>query len=119
MYNVIIGTIINYCIDIQVLLQFARLAHIHTLTWAVMMAVFWCVSGSLLADLFNRFSDRVDLLSESPGEFDRRHRFNVFVVFSFLCMAGWVRMLLIANDVHEHYILGSYIRSSTCICINT
>ena len=66
----------------------------HTLTWATLMAVFWCVSGSLLADLFNRFSDHVDSSSETPGQLDRRRRFYFFVVFSFLCMVGWVRTLL-------------------------
>ena len=64
------------------------MAHITTIVWASLMAFYWCVTGSLLADLFNRFTD--DNETDDDDELDRQQKFRIFPTFSYLLMIGWV-----------------------------
>ena len=70
------------------------MAHITTIVWASLMAAYWCVTGSLLADLYNkfdlhnRFGDGDQVLDD---DLDRQQKFRIFPLFSFLVMIGWVR----------------------------
>ena len=65
------------------------MAHITTIVWASLMAAYWCVTGSLLADLYNRFSEEDN--EALVDDLDRQQKFQIFPKLSFLLMVSWVR----------------------------
>ena len=74
---------------IKYFLQFARLAHLLTLLWAVVFAVYWLITSALLADLYERYCD--DIEDRLGGECsDNDEKFIVIPVFGFVCMGAWV-----------------------------
>ena len=78
-------------INVNVLhIQFTRVAHLFTLLWAALMTTYWCVTGSLLSELYNRFNDDDNELEVLVEGDDRQERFHLFTLFSYLCMFGWV-----------------------------
>lgn len=74
--------------SIKYFLQFARLAHLLTLLWAVVFAVYWLITSALLADLYERYCDNIE---DAGGECsDDDEKFIVIPVFGFVCMGAWV-----------------------------
>ena len=73
---------------IKYFLQFARLAHLLTLLWAVAFALYWLITSALLADLYERYCDNIE---DGGGECsDDDEKFIVIPVFGFVCMGAWV-----------------------------
>ena len=69
------------------LLQFARLAHLLNLTWAIALAIFWLITSALLANLYSRYCDEDDTGNDCG---DTEEKFIVLPVFGYICMAAWV-----------------------------
>ena len=69
-------------------LQFKKLAHLLTLIWAVVLAIYWVIISSMLANLYQRYCDD---LEDRGGECDDDdEKFITLPVIGFLCMGAWV-----------------------------
>ena len=65
-----------------------RLFHFVTLTFSVVLAVYWLISAALLANLYVRYCDKVE---DQGGECDGTdEKFILLPVMGFLAMAAWV-----------------------------
>ena len=73
---------------VEYLLQFARLAHLLTLLWAIALAVYWLITSAMLADLYERYCDRLEDNKLECG--DTEEKFVVLPIFGFVCMGAWV-----------------------------
>jgi len=86
----ILHLIIYYAI---IKLQLRRLAYGFGLIVSILMGIFWLVTSSLLAFLYNEFCDE---LEDQPGDqecTDTDEKFIATPVLGFFCMIGWVRNL--------------------------
>ena len=80
-------------INVNVLhIQFTRVTHLFTLLWAALMTAYWCVTDSLLSDLYNRFNDDDNEVLVEGNE--QQEGFQMLLLFSFLCMVGWVSSVM-------------------------
>ena len=73
---------------VEYLLQFARLAHLLSLLWAGALAVYWLITSAMLADLYERYCDRLEDSNLECGDTDEK--FVVLPIFGFVCMGAWV-----------------------------
>ena len=64
------------------------MAHITTIVWASLMAVYWCVTGSLLTHLYVMFREDNKAVDDGLA---RQQKFRIFPILSLVLMAGWVR----------------------------
>lgn len=71
-------------------LQFTRMAHFLSMTWAAILAVYWLISGAFLSDLYNRYCDE---LGNECGDVERK--FIVLPSMAFFCMVTWVSIILV------------------------
>ena len=69
-------------------LQFQKCAHFLTLFWAVLLAIYWVIISSMLANLYQRYCD--DLEDRGSGCDNDDKKFITLPVMGFLCMGTWV-----------------------------
>ena len=71
-------------------LQYVRLAGIFGMVWTGLMAVYWCITASLLSDLYRKYCDSGDFVCSDT----RPKRFIILPILGNICMVGWVSITL-------------------------
>ncbi|XP_065901965.1 uncharacterized protein [Dysidea avara] len=66
--------------------MYVRLAHIFSLLWEGLMAVYWLISAALLADLYSEYCNVDDGFDCE----EREKKFLVLPILGFACMGGWI-----------------------------
>lgn len=78
-----------------------QIASVHALVWSVWLSVYWFISSSLTANLYERFCYRY--------ECDREEiRFVILPIMGFLSMLAWVSVIQLL--VYTTYHITSYYR---------
>ena len=76
---------------VKYLLQFKRLAHLLTLIWAVVLAIYWLITNSMMANLYQRYCDHLEDDNNDNTECDDDdEKFVTLPVIGFICMGAWV-----------------------------
>ncbi|XP_065901860.1 uncharacterized protein [Dysidea avara] len=71
---------------------YVRLAGIFGMVWTGLMAVYWCITASLLSDLYRKYCDSGDFVCSDT----RPKRFIILPILGNICMVGWIIVGLIS-----------------------
>ena len=102
-----IDRLCNNYVKLCHILQYANLAHVFGLLWEGLMAVYWLISATLLADLFRQYCKDDD---NSACE-ERERIFLTLPILGLVCMVGWVSWCSVKylhHNGHNQYILIVY-----------
>lgn len=63
------------------------------MVWAIVMAVYYLITSSLIANLYTRYCDDKDGTNDECDDDDRK--FTIFPVFGFFIMVSWVSIVIL------------------------
>ena len=66
-------------------IQYVKFVHLITLLWAIALAIYWLISGALLAHLYDKFCDERNDACDGTIQ-----KFILLPVMGFFCMGAWV-----------------------------
>ena len=64
------------------------MAHFLGILWGSILAVYWLITGALLADLYDRYCDDLQASNNQCNDIDKK--FILMPTTAFFCMTSWV-----------------------------
>ena len=78
------------------------MAHFLGILWGSILAVYWLITGALLADLYDRYCDDIQASNDQCNDIDKK--FILMPTTAFFCMTAWVSSYMSVCVCHTHVL---------------